>query len=154
MSHSSRTPGHLARRWWGALTAGAPSNEAEVWAEGWLLPGERRVWRRLDDADRSHALAVARRFAARRHDATRAEMAAALLHDCGKIDSGLGTWGRVLATVGGRRTEAWRRYHDHEHLGAELLRVAGSDPVTVDLVGRAPGAPQDARADLDAADDL
>jgi hypothetical protein len=152
MGHPIRHLGHLMRRWWGACTAGAPSNEAEVWAEAWLLSGERRVWRRMNDADRSHALAIARRFATTSAEASRAEMAAALLHDCGKLDSDLGTGARVLATLGGRRIESWRRYHDHEQLGAALLRQAGSDQVTISLVGRLPDAPPDVRAALDAAD--
>ena len=68
---------------------------------------------------------------------TRDEMAGALLHDIGKLDSDLGTAGRVVATVVGPRTARFRRYHDHERIGADMLKVAGSSPVTVDLVGRA-----------------
>ena len=78
-------------------------------------------------------------------------MAAALLHDVGKIEAGLGTYGRVMATLSakaaGRDTaRAWSQtrgitrriglYLLHEELGADLLRLAGSDPLTVDLVAR------------------
>ena len=52
--------------------------------------------------------------------ATRAEMAGALLHDVGKIEAGLGTFGRVAATVVGPRTRRFRLYHDHEAIGAGL----------------------------------
>lgn len=158
MTTSSRTPvtrvGHLARRWWGALWAGAPRTEDEVWAQRWLTAGERYVWRRLDDADRHHAIMVARRFATACPDATRAHMAAALLHDCGKLDAGLGVWGRVAATVIGPRTDRFRLYADHERLGARLLATRGSDPVTVALVARADSADPGIRAALDAADDI
>lgn len=150
----TRHIGHLVRRWWGAVRARAPHPEAEVWAERWLLDGERSLWRRLSDGDRAHALAVAHRYHGLRPHAARAEMAAALLHDCGKLDAGLGTTLRVLATLVGPRTERLRRYADHEAIGAQLLGQAGSDPVTVALVADSSSAPPDCRAALRAADDL
>jgi hypothetical protein len=52
--------------------------------------------------------------------------------------------------VVGPRTDRFRRYHDHERIGAGLLEAAGSDPVTVALVAGA----GDAFADLRAADDI
>ena len=79
-------------------------------------------------------------------DATRPVLAAALLHDIGKIDAGLGTWGRVVATVvarvAGRDTaKRWiarrgytgriGRYLHHPEIGADLLAAAGSAPLTV-----------------------
>ena len=57
-------------------------------------------------------------------------MAGALLHDVGKLESGLGTLARVVATIVGPRTARFRRYHDHERIGADLLVAAGSTPVT------------------------
>jgi hypothetical protein len=79
---------------------------------------------------------VATRFLQRRPTATRAEIAGALLHDVGKIECGLGTFGRVVATIVGPRTRAFAAYHDHEAIGAELARRAGSDPSTVDLIAQ------------------
>jgi hypothetical protein len=146
--------GHLARRWWGALWAGAPRTEDDVWAHRWLTAGEQQVWRRLDDGDRHHALVVARRFAAAHPHATQAQMAAALLHDCGKREAGLGLWGRVAATVIGPRTDRFRVYADHERVGAVMLEASGSDPVTVALVARAEGVDTHVRAMLDAADNI
>jgi hypothetical protein len=73
-------------------------------------------------------------------------LAAALLHDVGKVESGLGTYGRVVATLaaavaGHDQAPHWaasrgftRRvglYLLHPDLGADLLAMAGSDPVTV-----------------------
>ena len=69
-----------------------------------------------------------------RTPATRAEIAGALLHDVGKIECGLGTWGRVAASVVGGRTERFRTYQDHEHVGSRLAAAAGSDPATVELI--------------------
>ena len=71
--------------------------------------------------------------------------AAALLHDVGKIESGLGVYGRVVATlcglIAGRETaKEWTRgrgftrrvglYLLHPDLGGDLLGMAGSDPLT------------------------
>ena len=84
---------------------------------------------------------VARRFLDRRPAADRAEVAGALLHDVGKVEAALGTFGRVAATIVGPRTERFRTYHDHEAIGARLAAAAGSDAVTVALIeGRGPAA--------------
>ncbi|MDO8389212.1 MAG: HD domain-containing protein [Actinomycetota bacterium] len=107
-----------------------------------LLPAELALWQRLAVQDRRHSLLVARRFCTLAPEAGREEVAGALLHDVGKRDCGMGTWVRVVATVVGPRTARFRRYHDHERLGAELLRAAGSAPLTIELVlGRGPAAP-------------
>jgi len=77
-------------------------------------------------------------------------VAAALLHDIGKLDAQLGTFRRVAATVlvTGDRD---RRYRDHERLGAALLRSVGSDERTVAIVA---GEPSPERHRIDAADDV
>jgi putative nucleotidyltransferase with HDIG domain len=134
--------GHLARRWVTSLSRREPADVDTAWAESHLLDGELQLWRRLGAPDRRHAIVVARRFASMA-TWTRDEIAGALLHDIGKLDSQLGTTGRVVATVVGPRTARFRSYHDHERIGAEMLVVAGSSPVTVDLVrghGRAAAA--------------
>ncbi|MGA9279319.1 hypothetical protein [Ilumatobacter sp.] len=130
-------PWHLARRFVTSLSPAAPSIEDEQWADDQLLPGERALWIHLSNQDRRHSIAVARRFTAVREGATRAEVAGALLHDVGKIECGLGTFGRVAATVLGPRTDRFRAYHDHEAIGARLAAEAGSDPATVELVAEA-----------------
>jgi hypothetical protein len=56
-----------------------------------------------------------------------------LLHDVGKVQSGLGWLGRIVATLIGPRTDRFRLYHQHEELGAEMLRSV-SDGETVGLV--------------------
>lgn len=127
---------HLVARFVTSLPPTPPSVTDEVWAEDRLLPGERELWVRLSNQDRRHSIAVARRFAAARPDATRAEVAGAILHDVGKIDCDLGTFARVGATLVGPRTAAFRSYHDHEEIGAEMARRAGSDPATVDLIAQ------------------
>jgi hypothetical protein len=124
-----------------------PSGADATWAESQLLPGELALWTRMSRQDRRHAAGVARRVEVALGDqASRPVLAAALLHDCGKIASGLSTYGRVVATlsikVAGRdQALAWsetrgftRRvglYAEHPRLGADLLGLAESAPLTV-----------------------
>ena len=152
--------GHLARRFVGSLSRRPPAPDDEAWAEGQLSAAEIRLWRRMANPDRRHAVAVARRVAGE-YGADRAVMAGALLHDCGKVEAGLGTFARVGATVViavvgrervGHGDDRIARYARHEPIGADLLRRAGSDPVTVALVGGTADAPADALAVLRAAD--
>lgn len=138
---------HLVKRFFGSVVPRGPGQVDGTWAESQLLPGELDVWRRMSKLDRRHAAAVARRVErALGDEASRPVLAAALLHDCGKAVSGLGTYGRVIATISARlagmdQAVAWsetsgftRRvglYLEHPRLGAELLGMAGSAPLTV-----------------------
>lgn len=141
---------HLAKRWVTSLSDAPPAPVDEVWAESHLSPGELELWRQMGNVDRRHAVLVARRFVERRPSATQAEMVAALLHDVGKVCCGLGTTGRVVATVVGPRTARFRTYNDHEAIGIAMLTAAGSNPATIDaLEGRSP-----ASAALRDADDI
>lgn len=145
--------GHLARRFFGALSPAGPSAGDEAWALGWLLPGEQELWRRMSGPDRRHAVGVARDCLALLRDGGpppgREVVAGALLHDVGKVESGFGTISRATITLAailvgrsrlaGPETDdglgGWRgrvqRYLGHDRLGADLLRRAGSDQVTV-----------------------
>lgn len=139
--------GHLASRFFGSLLSRGPNPADAAWALEHLGPGERAVWARMSPADRSHAAGVARRTSSVLGEvATPEVVAAALLHDSGKVESGLGTMARAVATVaaglvGRPGAEAWaegqgvgRRiglYLCHPQLGADLLVRAGSHPVTV-----------------------
>lgn len=137
---------HLVKRFFGSVPVGPRPADA-AWADEQLLEGERDIWRKMSRADRRHAVGVARRVERSLGDeATRPVLAAALLHDCGKTVSDLGTYGRVIATLSGKmagmdQAMAWtetsgftRRvglYLEHPRLGAELLGLAGSAPLTV-----------------------
>jgi hypothetical protein len=141
---------HLAKRFTGSLSKRPPNESDETWAQSQMTPHEIELWRRMSNADRRHAVTVARRFEQFRGQSVRDEVAGALLHDVGKVDSGLGTLGRVVATIVGPRTRRFRTYHDHEAIGARWLEEAGSSTVTVDLIRRrGPAGPA-----LDRADDL
>jgi len=127
---------HLTARFVTSLPPTPPPVADEVWVDRHLLTGERALWVQLSNQDRRHSVAVARRFVRERPQATRAEIAGAILHDVGKIECGLGTFGRVLATLVGPRTAAFQAYHDHEEIGAEMARRAGSEHATVELIAQ------------------
>jgi hypothetical protein len=138
---------HLATRFFGSLRPGGPPASDDAWATAALLPGEIALWRRMSGADRRHAVGVARRTeSALPAPVDRPVLAAALLHDVGKVDSGLGPVRRALATVAGmaaghEAASRWRRrrgpvgragrYLGHDAIGADLLAAAGSDALTV-----------------------
>jgi hypothetical protein len=133
---------HLVRRFFGSLRPGGPPSVDESWATAHLLPGEVDLWVQMSGADRRHAVAVARQVA----PTDREVVAAALMHDVGKIEAGLGPFGRSAATVcaaavGHARVAAWSnrsgwrgrfgRYVLHPDLGGLLLAGAGSHPLTM-----------------------
>lgn len=138
--------GHLARRFFGSLRPGGPNKAQDEWARAQLLPSEVELWKRMSNPDRRHAAGVARDVErSLGHEATRPVLAAALLHDVGKIESGLRTYGRVTATLCGMivdrdQAKVWMRgrgftrrvglYLLHPDLGGDLLGMAGSDPLT------------------------
>jgi hypothetical protein len=145
---SWRHLGHLVRRFAGSLWPGGPSAEDDGWARAHLLAGEIELWERMSGPDRRHAVGVARRTVAELGGAAdRPVLAAALLHDVGKVDSHIGPFRRSLATVvgmavGHETAQAWStgrrgvrrrvgRYLTHDAIGADLLAAAGSDGVTV-----------------------
>ncbi len=141
---------HLVRRFVGSLKPGMPSPEQEAWVRNQLLSGEQLIWDQMSNPDRRHAIQVARAVVARLDEGDvpvqRSVVAAALLHDSGKVVAGFRTPFRVLATflwavVSDRRADEWlvgppgmrRRmaeYRLHPRLGAEMLVDAGSDPLT------------------------
>lgn len=135
-------PIHLVRRFLGSLSPVPLKADDEAWALAQLGPGERQLWQRMPRPDQKHAVGVARAVADQVGAGERAVLAAALLHDIGKVEAELGTVGRVAATLVGRRRGArWRdatgmrgrigRYLHHDAIGAALLEQAGADPLTV-----------------------
>ncbi|MCU1449487.1 MAG: hypothetical protein JWP02_1657 [Acidimicrobiales bacterium] len=139
--------GHLTKRFFGSLWPAGPGRETEDWVASVLSERELALWRRMSRADRRHAAGVAHRVErALGHEAAPPVLAAALLHDVGKVSAGLGTYGRVVATLAGaaagqKMADAWTQgrgftrkvglYLRHPALGADLLAMAGSDALTV-----------------------
>jgi len=125
---------HLVKRAVSSLLQTPPNPQDIVVVSQVLNKAEFAVWTDMQNRDQRHSIVVLRRFDVMAITAVTAERAAALLHDVGKNISKLGFYSRVIATVVGPRGQRFIDYHDHERLGAELLRSI-SDPRTVALVG-------------------
>ena len=142
---------HLSRRALGSVSNAGPSTKDLERVAETLLSRELVLWSGMQGRDQRHSIQVMDRFVRLRPEATRAERAAALLHDVGKSHSRLGWLGRIVATVVGPRTPQMRAYLDHERIGLELLADV-SDPRTLFLLS--PDSRDDAADALRAADDL
>ena len=118
-----------------AVASRAASPRTTAWVDSQLLDGESQLWQRMS-ARRPSPLDRGRPpLRVERLRWTRDEMAGALLHDVGKLDSGPRHGRRVVATIVGPRTRRFRRYHDHERIGADMLARGRVRPtITVDLV--------------------
>jgi hypothetical protein len=141
-------PTHLIKRFAGSTIPVGPSPRDDAWAQSQLLESERVLWQSMRRADRRHGAGVARRTeAALPAPVARPVLAAALLHDVGKMEANFGTYRRTLATLSALTVRhdpavirAWtssrgftRRvglYLEHGRLGGDLLGIAGSDPLT------------------------
>jgi hypothetical protein len=145
---------HLSRRFFIALWPVGPAPADQSWALDNLLNGERALWQRMSRPDRRHAVGVARdtiRLLGPDH-ARQDVIAAALLHDVGKVESSFGTFARAgvtFAAIGFGRSRLLRwagepsaaarpsrrnrvgLYLTHDRLGAALLEDVGSQALTV-----------------------
>jgi hypothetical protein len=145
--HTGGGAAHLVKRFFGSLRPGGPLADDVAWVADVLSEHELRLWQRMYGPDRRHSAQVAREVERRLgHEATPPVLAAALLHDVGKLDAGLRTFGRVVATLtiklaGYDEVVTWQRsrgihrrialYARHPELGAQMLTLAGSAPLTV-----------------------
>ena len=137
---------HLAGRFFGALRPGGPTEADRAWVESVLSPAEYGLWARQPGHDRRHSAGVARQveaaLAGGPHAGDSRWLACALLHDIGKLASGLGVPARVVATLVDRGTGGavgdWEEerglrrrialYLRHPELGADMLTMAGGRP--------------------------
>ena len=125
---------HLAKRFVLNLVP-AQVHEIECqWVHSILSQDEFALWSNMMVQDRRHSVMVGRRFVKHQPNALNSEIAGALLHDVGKSAARLGTFARVLATLVGPRTSRFRQYHDHEEIGAAMLRSINSDELTISMV--------------------
>ena len=141
-------PGHLVRRAASTLFRRRTPPDDAAWANDQLSDAERRLFDRMTEADRAHSVRVARRVEASVGDQDGADVAvvAALLHDVGKGEAGLGFYGRIVATLcdpfaDDQLAEAWSQrsgitrriglYLRYPALGAESLQLAGSSALVV-----------------------
>lgn len=140
---------HLVRRFFGSLRPGGPRAAEVDHIRAVLSPAEFEVWSSMSGPDRRHSAVVLREVErAMGEDMAPPISAAALLHDSGKVASGLRTPMRVVATVCAatvvRSNDVavrWSRrrgpvgrigtYLRHPELGAARLQSIGSDPLTI-----------------------
>ncbi len=127
---------HLAKRFLSSLSRRDVSEAELDMVRSALSADEFDLWCRFTNADRRHSIAVAQRFIALRPNASRHEIAGVLLHDIGKIESNLSTVQRVAATIVGPRTKQFALYHQHETIGADLLRLVGSHEEVIAIVNQ------------------
>ena len=134
---------HLAKRFFGALDR-APLGESQIeLVQTTLLDSEFALWSAMMPMDKKHSIKVMSRFMQIYPQATAAQVRASLLHDVGKLESNLSVFARVLATIVGERGSRFAKYHAHEKIGAQMLRQAGSDEETWQLVaGEVSNSPQ------------
>ena len=143
---------HLAKRFVLNLVPSQVHEIERQWVHSVLSQDEFALWNNMMVQDRRHSVMVGRRFVKHRPIATQSEIAGALLHDVGKSVARLGTFGRVIATLVGPRTNRFRQYHDHEQIGATMLRSIGSNELTISMVeGSCEG---ELRQALNRADDI
>ena len=134
---------HLAKRFFGALGR-APIGESQIeLVQTTLLDSEFALWSAMMPMDKKHSIKVMSRFIQIYPQATAAQVRASLLHDVGKLEANLSVFARVLATIVGERGSRFAKYHAHEKIGAQMLRQAGSDEETWQLVaGEVSDSPQ------------
>ena len=143
---------HLAKRFVLSLVPSQMQEIERQWVHSVLTSSEFDLWNKMMAQDRQHSVLVGRRFVKNRPTSSNEEIAGALLHDVGKSAAHLSTMARVVATLVGPRTSRFRQYHDHEAIGAAMLRSIGSDEITIAMVeGSCTGDLKDA---LNLADDI
>ena len=132
MSRLSHIP-HTIRKVWrlGRSLHEGQARPDDLWAVSRLTPAEGRVFLQMDARDREHALRVAQALQAAQPEAGDELLAAALLHDCGKLVWPYRVWERVgagLLPVRNSAALSWPpaqvRAH-HPQWGAALIRRAG-----------------------------
>jgi len=135
---------HLVGRFFSSLSPASVSADDTSWVTSVLQPEELELWSHLSLADRRESVGVARRtqaaLAGTEYAGDSRWLAAALLHDVGKLDARFGPVRRAVATVaaavlGPRVVEGWvdksgfiRRcalYVFHDQLGADRVKIAG-----------------------------
>jgi len=130
---------HLVTRFAGSLRSRPLSPRRQDDVRRVLRPAEAELFFRQQPVDQRHAYVVAQRVATRLAGMPDA-IAAALLHDVGKVHSSLGPVARSLATLLDRARlpmpDRWRTYRDHGRLGAADLRAVGARPLAVAFAAR------------------
>lgn len=143
---------HLVKRFFGSVSP-TPLDELEqAWVKEVLSIREHDLWLTQAVVDQRHSHDIGRRFVVIRPQASRDEIAGALLHDIGKIDADLGIMARVIVTVLPLPTPRFSIYRHHQQRGAQMLNEIGCTETTIALVAGRPDS--DALHALNRADDI
>lgn len=143
---------HLVKRFFGSVSP-TPLDELEqAWVKEVLSIREHDLWLTQAVVDQRHSHDIGRRFVVIRPQASRDEIAGALLHDIGKIDADLGIMARVIATVLPVPIPRFSAYRHHQQRGAQMLNEIGCNETTIALVAGHPDG--DALRALNRADDI
>ncbi len=150
--------GIVYRTWqfWQALLASPSANDLEL-VRSVLSPEQIRLFELMQSEEQVHCIKVARRLLEKQHDHPDL-LAAALLHDVGKINHPLQLWERAWLVIGNaffpKQVSRWRRepemdankknnwrraflvYAQHPVWGAALARKAGASSLCVNLISR------------------
>jgi len=129
---------HLVKRFFGSLATAPVSDSDQEWVHDVLNVSELDLWRSQAIVDQRHSFDIAKRFVILRPQASRDEIAGALLHDIGKIEADLGIIARVVATVLPLPTRRFSSYRDHQRRGAELLKTIRCSETSIALVAGHP----------------
>ncbi len=124
---------HLAKRAWRSKDNRPVSGHHVERAERLLRYEEFELWWKMAPRDQAHSIEVLDRFLEVIPYAKREEQAAALLHDVGKNASRLNWPLRIVATLVGPHGSRFRKYHQHEQIGLEMLRDI-SDARTLEIL--------------------
>jgi putative nucleotidyltransferase with HDIG domain len=143
---------HLVKRFASSVSPRDVSEDELNMVRSTLSASEYELWLQFTRADRHHSVLVAMRFIALRPNASRNEIAGVLLHDIGKIRSDLSTLQRVAATIVGPRTKRFALYHQHEEIGADMLRQVDSHHEVIAIVNQT--CNEDVAAAFRAADNI
>ncbi len=137
---------HLVKRFLGSLQQKSVSEQDLLWVAEILSQSEMALWKSMPENDQYHSIEVARRVEESLAEPEQTILAAALLHDVGKVVSKAEIWIRVLATLiglitSGRQHQRWSKrtgiigkigqYLCHSIDGALLLKEVGSDSLVV-----------------------
>ena len=138
-------------QFWQNVTAGPLSQQAAGEVAAVLNDQELALFRQMSPSDQWHAYRVCRLLKRQGH--TNCDLlAAALLHDVGKVRINLSAWDRSVAVLGEtllpHKAESWGQggvdgwsrpfvvRQQHAAWGARLAEGAGSRPAVIDLIER------------------
>ena len=128
--------GHLATRFFDYLRATPLTDEATKTVTSILTAEEAQIFFEQGAKDQAHGFDAALVVLGSGRS-TDEILRAALLHDVGKRNAGLGVLGRVVASVwikmGLPLTRRFKLYRDHGPVGAADLEAAGSPPLVVEF---------------------